>query len=103
MHGEVLSLLFLQARRETEAHFTAAGMSSQRNQSDSSRFKRAVAGGCIRSQGNYYCLPPAGVLHSQNKVIKCAAYGVAQARGLRYGWVGGFAKVDNRFGYEKLT
>jgi hypothetical protein len=31
------------------------------------------AGGRIRSQGNYYCLPPAGVLHSQNKVIKCAA------------------------------
>ena len=28
-----------------------------------------------------YCLPPAGVLHSQNKVIKCAAYGVAQGRG----------------------
>jgi hypothetical protein len=26
------------------------------------------AGGRIRSQGNY-CLPPAGVLHSQNKVI----------------------------------
>jgi hypothetical protein len=45
------------------------------------------AGGCIRSQGrirsqgNYYCLPPAGVLHSQNKVIKCAAYGVAQGGG----------------------
>jgi len=38
------------------------------------------AGGRIRSQGNY-CLPPAGILHSQNKVIKCAAYGVAQARG----------------------
>jgi hypothetical protein len=38
-------------------------------------------GFCIRSQGNYYCLPPAGVLHSQNKVIKCAAYGVAQGRG----------------------
>jgi hypothetical protein len=47
------------------------------------------AGGRIRSQGNYYCLPPAGVLHSQNKVIKCAAYGVAQARGWRYGWIGG--------------
>jgi hypothetical protein len=47
------------------------------------------AGGLIRSQGNYYCLPPAGVLHSQNKVIKCAAYGVAQARGWRYGWIGG--------------
>ena len=25
----------------------------------------------------------------QNKVIKCAAYGVAQARGWRYGWIGG--------------
>ena len=32
------------------------------------------------SQGNY-CLPPAGVLHSQNKVIKFTAYGVAQGRG----------------------
>jgi hypothetical protein len=27
MHGEFLRLLFLQAHRETEAHFTAAGMS----------------------------------------------------------------------------
>jgi len=45
------------------------------------------AGGRIRSQGNYYCLPPAGVLHSQNKVIKCAAYGVAQGRGWRYGFI----------------
>ena len=35
----------------------------------------------------YYCLPPAGVLHSQNKVIKCAAYGVAQGRGQRYGFI----------------
>jgi hypothetical protein len=42
MHGEFLRLLFLQAHRETEAHFTAAGMSSQRNQSDSCRFKRAA-------------------------------------------------------------
>jgi len=56
------------------------------------------AGGRIRSQGNY-CLPPAGVLHSQTKVIKCAAYGVA----IMNGQVGGFAKVDNRFGYEKWT
>jgi hypothetical protein len=31
MHGEFLRLLFLQAHRGTEAHFTAAGMSSQRN------------------------------------------------------------------------
>jgi hypothetical protein len=50
-----LRLLFLQAHREThththththtpetEAHFTAAGMSSQRNQSDSFGFKRAA-------------------------------------------------------------
>jgi hypothetical protein len=42
MHGEFLRLLFLQAHRETEAHFTAAGMSFQRNQSDSFRFKRAA-------------------------------------------------------------
>jgi hypothetical protein len=42
MHGEFLRVLFLQAHRETEAHFTAAGMSSQRNQSDSFRFKRAA-------------------------------------------------------------
>jgi hypothetical protein len=42
MHGEFLRLLFLQAHRETEAHFTAAGMSLQRNHSDSFRFKRAA-------------------------------------------------------------
>ncbi len=41
MHGEFLRLLFLQAHRETETHFTA-GMSSQRNHSDSFRFKRAA-------------------------------------------------------------
>jgi hypothetical protein len=28
-----------------------------------------------------------GFLHSQNKVIKCAAYGVAQGRGWRYGFI----------------
>ena len=42
MRGEFLRLLFLQAHRETEAHFTATGMPSQRNQSDSFRFKRAA-------------------------------------------------------------
>jgi hypothetical protein len=42
MHGEFLRLLFLQAHRETEAHFTATGMRSQRNQSDSFRFRRAA-------------------------------------------------------------
>jgi hypothetical protein len=39
MHCEFLCFLFLQAHRETESHFTASGMSLQRNQSDSFRFK----------------------------------------------------------------
>jgi hypothetical protein len=42
MHGEFLRLLFPQAHLETEAHFTAAGMSSQNYQSDSFCFKRAA-------------------------------------------------------------
>ena len=42
MHGEFLRLIFLQAHRETEAHFTAAGMSSQNYQTDAFRFKRAA-------------------------------------------------------------
>ena len=42
MHGEFLRLLFLLAHRETEAHFTAAGMSSQTNNSKALRFKRAA-------------------------------------------------------------
>jgi transcription initiation factor IIF auxiliary subunit len=41
MHGEFLRLLVLQAHWETEAHYSAAGMSSQRNHSDSFRFKSA--------------------------------------------------------------
>ena len=42
MHGDFLRLLSLQAHRETKAHFNANGMSSQRNRSDSFRFKRAA-------------------------------------------------------------
>ena len=57
MHGEFLRLLFLQDHRDTEAHFfsksyrttgrlrlrhTAAGMSSQTNNSEALRFKRAA-------------------------------------------------------------
>jgi len=42
MHGGFLRLLFLQAHRETEAHFTATEMPSQRNQSDPFRFKLAA-------------------------------------------------------------
>jgi hypothetical protein len=56
------------------------------------------AGGRIRSQGNYYCLPPAGVLHSQKKVIKCAAYGVAQGRGWRYGFISIIDMCNNDVG-----
>ena len=39
MHGECLRLLFPQAHRKTEAHFTAAGMPSQSNQSYSFLFQ----------------------------------------------------------------
>jgi hypothetical protein len=42
MHGEFLRLPFPQPHRETEAHFTATGVPSQHNQSDSFRFKRAA-------------------------------------------------------------
>ena len=41
MHGEFLLLLFLQAHRETTAHFTALGMPAQQH-CDSSRFRRAA-------------------------------------------------------------
>ena len=50
MHDEFLRLLFLEAHRETEAHITAAGMSSQRNHSDSFRFKRAAFYQNLRSK-----------------------------------------------------
>jgi hypothetical protein len=42
MHGEFLRLIFLQAYRETEAHFTASGVPSQSNNSDMFRFRRAA-------------------------------------------------------------
>ncbi len=43
MHGEFLRLLFLQAHRETTAHFPATGLPWQQNRSDNSfRFKRAA-------------------------------------------------------------
>jgi hypothetical protein len=50
MHGEFLCLLVLQAHWETEAHLTAAGMSSQRNQSDSFRFKGAAFHNGLKSK-----------------------------------------------------
>ena len=43
MHGEFLRLLFLQAHRETTAHFHATGLPLQQNRSDNAfRFKRAT-------------------------------------------------------------
>ena len=42
MHGEFLRLRFLQAHRETEAHFNATGTPKQQNNSDSFRFRRAA-------------------------------------------------------------
>jgi hypothetical protein len=42
MQGAFLRLLFLQAHRETDAHFTATGTPSQQNSSESFRFKRAA-------------------------------------------------------------
>ena len=42
MHGEFLRLLFLQAHRESETHFTAVGMSSQNINTEALRFKRAA-------------------------------------------------------------
>ena len=50
MHGEFLRLLFLQAHWETEGHFTAPGMPSQRNQSHPFRFKRAAFYQSLKSE-----------------------------------------------------
>jgi len=46
----------------------------------------APAGGRIRSQGTY-CLPPAGVLHSQNKVINVSPTTSHKGGGQRYGFI----------------
>jgi hypothetical protein len=43
MHGKFLRLLFLQAHRETTAHFNATGLPPQQTRSDNAfRFKRAA-------------------------------------------------------------
>ena len=58
MHGEFLRLLFLQAHRETTAHFTAIGMPAQQH-CDAFRFRRAAfyneeqsRSGCGQDGGN---------------------------------------------------
>ena len=50
MHGKFLRLLFLQAHRETEAHFNATGMPTQRNNSDMFRFRRAVFNQALKNK-----------------------------------------------------
>jgi len=50
MHGESMRLRCLQAHRETEAHFTATGMSSHHN-SDKFRFRRAAFYQGLKSKG----------------------------------------------------
>ena len=49
MHGEFLRLLFLQAHRETTAHFTAIGMPAQQH-CDSFRFRRAALYNGLKSK-----------------------------------------------------
>jgi hypothetical protein len=77
MHGEFLHLLFLQAHRETEAHFTATGLPSQRNHSDSFRFKRAASYQSLKSKVGLAavkaCPPPSSPLfpspHASSKLF----------------------------------
>jgi hypothetical protein len=66
MHGEFLHLLFLQAHRETEAHLTAAAMSSQRTQSDSFRFKRAAFYQSLKSKVVLAAAKPAALMINLN-------------------------------------
>ena len=42
VHGEFVLFLFLQAHRETEAHFNATGLPSQRNNLDLFRYRSAT-------------------------------------------------------------
>ena len=49
MHGEFLRLLFLQAHRETTAHFTALGLPAQQH-CDSFRYRRAAFYNALKSK-----------------------------------------------------
>jgi hypothetical protein len=75
MHGEILQLLFLQAHRETEAHFIATGMSSQRNQSDSFRFQRAAFYQSLKSKVGLAAAKTAALRINLN--VEC--YGIVAA------------------------
>jgi len=73
MHGEFLRHLFLQGHRETEAHFTAAGMSSQTNNSEALWFKRAAFYNGNRSCSNKTHTPP----EEQSRTGGCQSGSVA--------------------------
>jgi hypothetical protein len=74
MHGEFLRLLFLQAHRETEAHFNATGMPSQGNQSDSFRYKRAAFFRFLKSRVGLAAAKPAALRIN----LKIEGFGVVE-------------------------
>ena len=80
MHGEFLRLLFLQAHRETEAHFIATGMPSQRNQPDSFRFKRAAFYQSLKSKVGLATADGQAVALRINRKVEGSARGSVQGR-----------------------
>ncbi len=73
MHGEFLRLLFLQAHRETTAHFIATGLPSQQNRSDNVfRFKRAAFYMGLKSKVGLVAAK-ASALRKTKKKKKCAS------------------------------
>jgi hypothetical protein len=66
MHGEFLRLLFLQAHRETEAHFTAVRMSSQNINTEALRFKHAAFYNGLKSKVGLAAAKAAALLVNLN-------------------------------------
>ena len=52
MHGEFLRLLFLQAHRETTAHFIATGLPSQQNRSDNASGSKKSKVGLVTAKAS---------------------------------------------------
>ena len=69
--GIKLTHSFLQAHRETEAHFTAAGMSSQTNNSEALRFKRAAFYNGLKSKVGLAAAAKAAALRVNLNVQGC--------------------------------
>ncbi len=85
MHGEFLRLLFLQAHLETEAHFTAAGISSQNYQSDSFRFKRAAFYQLLKSKVGLAATKAAALRINLKEQYKSLLTGLQAVGGERQG------------------